>query len=243
MVKAAILDAWSRMAASTRGAWGRMIRSLLIGAGLAFAAAVQPGPLQAFLVSRVATAGWRRTLPACLSPLLSDGPIALVAVLVLGRLPDRAQRALSAAGGLLLLYLAWSASRQWRQPRSRARVSAPKTLIEAALVNVVNPNPYLGWALVLGPAVVAAWRERPAGAVVLVLAFYATMVTVLALFVALSGAIGSLGAPVQRALAVASTLVLAGLGVFLLASGLRFLLPSAGAALLPLAPASGSAGS
>ena len=66
---------------------GDLLRDLLIGAGFAFGAAVQPGPLQAFLLSRVATAGWRRALPACFSPLLSDIPIALLALLVLGRLP------------------------------------------------------------------------------------------------------------------------------------------------------------
>ncbi len=218
-----------------------MTQSLLIGAGFAFAAAVQPGPLQAFLVSRAATAGWRGTLPACLSPLLSDGPIALLALLVLGRLPDGVRHALSAAGGVLLLYLAWTSYRAGREPSAPERVSAPRTLVEAALVNVVNPNPYLGWALVLGPAVLTAWRERPTNAVALVVAFYATMVVVLALVVALSGAIGSMGSGARRALALASTVVLAGLGVFLLASGLRSLLPSASAALLRLAPAGGSA--
>jgi len=58
---------------------------LLLGAGLAFAAVVQPGPLQAFLLARAAAHGWRRTLPAALSPVVSDGPIALLVILVLGR--------------------------------------------------------------------------------------------------------------------------------------------------------------
>ena len=56
--------------------------------GFAFAAALQPGPLQAYLLASVAQRGWKRTLPAALSPLLSDGPIILVVLLVLTRLPD-----------------------------------------------------------------------------------------------------------------------------------------------------------
>ena len=92
-----------------------MLEYGLLGAGLAFAAAIQPGPLQAFLLSRVAAAGWRRTLPASLSPLVSDGPIALVALLVLSRVPPQVQDVLRAAGGILLLYLAGIAARQWRR--------------------------------------------------------------------------------------------------------------------------------
>ena len=53
---------------------------------VAFAAAIQPGPLQAFLLARVAAAGWKRTLPAVLAPLLSDIPIATLAVLGLYQL-------------------------------------------------------------------------------------------------------------------------------------------------------------
>ena len=92
-----------------------MLKSILIGGGLAFAAAVQPGPLQAYLFSRVAASGWRRTLPASFAPLLSDGPIALLALLVLGRMSPTLQNGLRAAGGVLLLYLAWKSLQQWRR--------------------------------------------------------------------------------------------------------------------------------
>ncbi len=61
-----------------------MIESLLLGGGFAFAAAVQPGPLQAFLLARVTERGPASVLPAAFSPLLSDGPIAVLALLLLG---------------------------------------------------------------------------------------------------------------------------------------------------------------
>ena len=97
-----------------------MLKYVVIGASLAFAAAVQPGPLQAYLLSRVTAIGWRRTLPAALAPLLSDGPIAVLALLVLGRLSLGAQSVLRLAGGALLLYLAWGAYKQWRRNDSRS---------------------------------------------------------------------------------------------------------------------------
>lgn len=196
-----------------------MLKYLFLGGGLAFAAAAQPGPLQAFLLARATAAGWRRTLPACLSPLLSDGPIALVAVLVLGRLGPVVQNGLRAAGGVFLIYLAIDAARQWREAdQSGATASAPRTLVEAALVNLLNPNPYLAWALVIGPLVVAAWREHPTYALTLVGAFYGTMVTTLAAFILLAGTSHLLGARGRRVLGGVSALVLAGLGAYLLGS-------------------------
>jgi len=49
-----------------------MVEYIIIAAGFAFAAAAQPGPLQAFLLSRVVSAGWKQTLPAAFAPLISD---------------------------------------------------------------------------------------------------------------------------------------------------------------------------
>jgi len=197
-----------------------MLEHMAIGAGLAFAAAVQPGPFQAYLLSRVAASGWRRTLPAAFAPLLSDGPIALLALVVLGRLSPTLQGGLRAAGGGLLLYLAWRTFRQWRWPepdRPEADDKVPRTLVEAALVNLLNPNPYLGWTLILGPAVLAAWRETPAAGVAVVATFYTTMIlTTIALIFAFGGA-RLLGPRQRRTLLLVSGLVLAGLGVYQLA--------------------------
>ena len=64
-----------------------MIAYLILGATYAFAAAVQPGPLQTYLIAQTLRNGWRRTLPAALSPVMSDGPVILLVLLVLTRLP------------------------------------------------------------------------------------------------------------------------------------------------------------
>lgn len=198
-----------------------MLEYLILGGGLGFAAAIQPGPLQAFLVTRVAATGWKRTLPASFAPLLSDGPIALVALLLLGQLPGFAQHLLQAAGGFLLIYLAWVAFRQWRDPaEALSLTSAPRTLFEAALVNLLNPNPYLGWALVLGPLVLGAWREAPPFALGLLASFYGTMIAVMAGFILLVGTARFLGSRAQLVLVRLSTLLLAGLGIYLLVSSL-----------------------
>src|SRR5512141_2895657 len=108
---------------------------LFVGCGFAMAAALQPGPLQAFLFSRVTRSGWVRTLPAALAPVLSDGPIAALVLLVLVRVPAAAQAVLQAGGGVLLLYLAGAAYRDWRRDRDApvhdAAASAPRTIAQA----------------------------------------------------------------------------------------------------------------
>jgi len=201
-----------------------MLAYLVFGSGLAFAAVLQPGPLQAFLLSRAATEGWKKTLPAALSPLLSDGPIALLVLLVLGRLPATGQQALRAAGGLLLLYLAWATARTLtaaEETPAPPRDAAPRTLLQAASINLLNPNPWLAWALVLGPAIVSAWKQNPALAVAFVVAFYGVMVTGLGLFILLASTARYLPPRAQRTLVALSAAVLAALGVWQLFAGLR----------------------
>jgi len=212
-----------------------MLPYLALGGGLAFAAVIHPGPLQAFLLSRVVTAGWKRTLPAALSPVFSDGPIALLALLLLGRLPALGQHLLRAAGGLLLLYLAWASLRPSRADgggSGEARDSGPRTLLQATTVNLLNPNPYVAWALVLGPAVLAAWRESPAFAVALLAAFYGVMVAGLAVFIVAASTTRFLGPRAQRTLVVFAAAVLAALGAWQLFAGVRAI-PGSGRRAVP----------
>jgi len=203
---------------------------VIIGSGFAFAAALQPGPLQAYLFSSVLRRGWRRTLPASFAPLLSDGPIVVIALFVLNQVPETYQTFLRLAGGLLLLYLAWVSYMSWQQgvmQEAETVDSAPRTLIQAMMVNLLNPNPYLGWSLVLGPAVVDAWQKSQAYAVVMVVAFYGTMVIGLAGTIYIFGRTKILGPRGQRALVLISAGILAFLGVYQLAVSLMNILSPA----------------
>lgn len=194
-----------------------MLRYLLIGTGYALSAGLQPGPLQAFFLARVAEDGWRRTLPAAFAPLISDGPIALVALLLLSYLPDVFRDLLQAAGGFLLLTFAWASFNSWKnyqESKSGESQSAPKTILQAALVNLLNPNPYLGWSLVMGPAVLTAWNEGPRFAVILLLSFYITMISISLILIALMGTTRLLGSTARRKLNLISALLLGALGIY-----------------------------
>ncbi len=194
-----------------------MLEYAFIGGGFAFAAAVQPGPLQAFLIARVAADGWRRTLPAALAPLISDGPIALLILVVLHNVARGFESFLKGVGGLVFLFLAARAFVEWRHARSGetpAAQSAPRTLLQAVMVNIVNPGPYLGWSLILGPQVLDAWAESPAYAVALIGSFYVVMVLSLGLFIMLVGTTTRFGPRVRQHLLFVSSVALAGIAVY-----------------------------
>jgi len=194
---------------------------LALGITYAFAAAVQPGPYQAYLVSEALSRGLRRTLPVALAPLLSDTPIIALVLLVLSRLPGALEQALRAAGGVFLLYLAWKAYGTWRR-YDAARAAGPaarRGLLQAAAVNFLNPNPWLGWTLVMGPLLLRAWRDSGLDAATLLVAFYGTMVVASAGIIALFAGARGLGPGVARTLVGASAAALAAFGLWQLWSG------------------------
>jgi len=186
-----------------------MLHYLVLGATLAFAAAVQPGPLQAYLIAQTLSNGWRRAWPAALAPLLSDAPIAAVAIGLLHLAPAWLLGALQCAGGLFLLWLAAQAFRTWRRGPLRADSDRSSALFKAVVVNLLNPNPYLGWSLVMGPLVLAAWREAAGNAAALLAGFYATLVATMIGIVLVFAASASLGPKLNRALVGISAAALA----------------------------------
>lgn len=204
-----------------------MFPYLILGATYAFAAAVQPGPLQAYLVSRALSDGWRRTLPAAVSPLLSDGPIIVLVLVVLSRLPARLEPVLRCAGGAFLLFLAAGAFRAWRDYRGTNDAgpqSARRSVLRATVVNLLNPGPYLGWSLVMGPLLLKGWRETPANGIALLAGFYGTMVVSLAGIITLFATTRGLGPRVGRGLVGVSAVALACFGCYQLWSGTKSLL-------------------
>jgi threonine/homoserine/homoserine lactone efflux protein len=196
-----------------------MLTYLLLGATFGFAAAAQPGPLQAYLISQAASHGWRRTLPAAFSPLLSDVPVIALTVLVLSRMPSWFTHWLRVAGGVFVLYLAFGAFKMWHMCDTTAAAQSPSTsrsLLQAATVNLLNPNPWMSWSLVLGPLLLRGWREAPSHGIALLAGFYCVLVLGLACTIALFGMAGRLGSGVSRSLIGLSAAALAAFGCYLL---------------------------
>jgi threonine/homoserine/homoserine lactone efflux protein len=206
-----------------------MTAYLILGATYAFAAAVQPGPFQTYLISQTLTNGWRRTLPAALAPLISDGPIILLVLIVLNQVPAWLEQVLRLTGGIFLLYLAVGAFKAWRSyqgPQLATAGSIRRSVLQAAGVNLLNPNPYLAWTLVMGPLLLKGWRETPTHGLALLIGFYVTMILSLAVIIGLFGGVKDLGPRIGRGFVAASAIALTGFGCYQLWTCARVLLGS-----------------
>ncbi len=201
-----------------------MLRYLVLGVTFAFAAVVQPGPFQTFLISQSLAKGCRRALPAALAPLLSDAPIVLLVLFILTRIPTWFVPVLQLAGGIFLLYLAYGAYKSWRCFELRFQSNQRDghvSIVQAALVNLLNPNPYIAWSLVMGPLLIESWRASPVFGLALLVSFYVTMILGMAGIVFLFAAARTLGPRVCKGLVGVSVLALMGFGLFNLWAGIN----------------------
>ena len=196
---------------------------ILQGIGYGFAAGVQPGPLQTYIISQTLLKGWRRTLPAALAPLLSDGPIIAICLFVLSQVPGWLQRSLFIAGGLFVLYLAYGAYQTWKHfdPNLPSPESGTQqSILKAALVNTLNPNPYIFWTLVTGRILLAGWRNTPIYGLGFLLGFYATFILSLATMILIFGTARQLGPKINRVLLGFSAVALFFFGLYQLWLGI-----------------------
>lgn len=196
---------------------------LLQGVGFGLAAASQPGPLQTYLITQSVTRGWKRALPTALAPLVSDGPIILLCVLVLSQVPNWMQRFLYIVGGLFVLYLAYGSYKAWREFhefQAQPETPAHQGILKAAITNALSPGAYIFWTLVTGPILVRGWREAPINGIGFLLGFYVAMIASLAAIIIIFGVAGKFGNKFNRALLGISTIALFCFGLYQLWIGL-----------------------
>jgi threonine/homoserine/homoserine lactone efflux protein len=124
---------------------------------------------------------------------------------------------------LYLAYGAYVACRSYETPSAGQPAQAAQTLIRAATVNLLNPNPYLSWSLVLGPLLLQAWRTSPAHAVALIASFYTTMIASTAVILVPFAGARTLGPRVGRTMVGISAVALAAFGLYQLWAGVASL--------------------
>lgn len=196
---------------------------ILQGIGYGFAAAVQPGPFQTYLISQTLTRGWKRTLPAALAPLVSDGPIITLCLLVLSQVPLWFQRFLYILGGSFILYLAYGAYRSWRDFASNlptTETGTQQNVLKAALMNALSPGPYIYWSLVTGPILLRGWRETPVNGIGFLAGFYLMIVSSLIAIILVFGTATKLGPKISRILLGISAVALFCFGIYQLWLGI-----------------------
>ena len=146
---------------------------------------------------------------AALAPLLTDGPIVILTLLAVDLL-QRYRPAFAVLGILGALYLLFLAYESWtsRPPARDNVIQAPRSLMQAVIVNYLNPNPWIFWVAVGASTIARAMRSAgwPAAAA-FVLIFLSLLVggkLLLALLVGRSreAIIGRWYTPTMRCLAI-----------------------------------------
>jgi len=126
-----------------------LITALAAGITLGVPSGLAPGPLLALVITQTLRHGAREGAVIAAAPLLTDLPVILAGLLLLGALQDATPlfATISAAGGGYVLYLAWET---WRigPVRVDATAEPPRSLRRGVVVNLLNPHVYLFWGTV-----------------------------------------------------------------------------------------------
>lgn len=203
---------------------------LLQGLVLGFSAAMIPGPMLAFAITTTIQKGWRKALPLALAPLISDTPIIILVMAILTQLPAILLTGMQLAGGFLLLYLAWGAWKAFVNYKplgldADTRTVDSTSVLKAAFINLLNPNPYIWWSTIGGVVLINAWQTSQASAVAFMLAMYVSLCGGFAFFILLFGFLGGVdkSGRVGRLLALISAIGLFGFALFQIISAIRTL--------------------
>jgi threonine/homoserine/homoserine lactone efflux protein len=150
---------------------------LVIGLSLGGAAGTSPGPLLTLVLTSTLARGFASGFRIAIAPLITDAPIILLCVLGMKRLPDWALTALSIAGALYVIYLGLATLRSSPAETIAAEPVDPKQdLVRGAIVNFLNPHPWVFWATVGGPLLVGGLARSTLTGVLFLIGFYVALV-------------------------------------------------------------------
>ncbi len=157
-----------------------MFESILAAAAFGLSGGLSPGPLLALVVAETLARGRRAGLAVAAAPLLTDGPIIVAAVLLLGRIEssEPALGIVNLAGGALLASYGIAGLRGIDDTVAEIPVENRVwgSLGKGVAVNLLNPSPYLFWLTVGAPMLLRAHDAGWMIAVGFLVAFYLGLV-------------------------------------------------------------------
>lgn len=186
----------------------------LRGITLGFSAGITPGPLFAYLFSEALRKGWRKTLPAAFAPLVSDGPIVLIVLVLLKNTPDSILHGLKIVGGIYIIYLAYNLFRSVRANVPSSSIpQSHNSLFQATLMNLLNPNPYLFWSTILGPILIDGWNISPGIGILFISSFYLAMISTFFVLIFIFASSGKINRKLNQSLLAIASIALFIFGV------------------------------
>ena len=150
-----------------------MYSELVTGIILGLTAGLTPGPLMMLVIAQTLQYGFREGAIIATAPLITDVPIVLISLFTLAKLADFEPilGLVALVGSLYILFLAYETFRTGPVGISKSEPTA-KSLRKGAIINVLNPHPYLFWATVGAPLILRAKRSETLAPWLFVGSFY-----------------------------------------------------------------------
>jgi len=169
----------------------------LSGAVMGLSGGLAPGPLTTLVLSHTLMYGRREGIKAALAPLITDGPIILFSMWLLGRMAgaESLLGAISLVGALVLFHYGVECIRFTGFETRNAGRSA-RSLWKGVSVNLLNPHPYLFWSTVGSPIMVRSLAQGWGGVASFLAGFYGALVGAKVLLATVSGLLFGRGAKV-----------------------------------------------
>lgn len=154
-----------------------MITHALSGILFGIVAGISPGPLMVLVISETMTHGPRAGVKTALAPLLTDTPIIVLSLLLIGQVRDAGPLLgiLSLCGAGYILYLAYEG---WMSGALDLAGTGQKSagLVKGVITNLLNPHPYFFWITVGSPLILRAADQSLPAAAVFLLGFYVCII-------------------------------------------------------------------
>ncbi len=150
-----------------------MLSTLLVGAMFGLSAGFAPGPLLTLVITQTIKHNAGEGLRVAIAPVLTDLPIILISFFFLIKLSaaGAAIGVISTIGGFYVLYLSYETINPG-PAKPETSLKPPGSIRKGALVNALNPHPYLFWATVGVPFILKTKHFDPVATWLFVFSFY-----------------------------------------------------------------------
>jgi threonine/homoserine/homoserine lactone efflux protein len=195
-----------------------MLTALFAGLSIGLGSGVAPGPLTGMAISTTLRSGLGAGLRIAIAPLISDSVIIVLSLTLVSQLPDGAITILGIVGAIVVaafgIEILWSAYNMGTTELDLGSQKPTKLIklpvvVQGALINFVNPAPWIFWITAGSTILIAFWRESPAQAVIFLFTFYLALVGAkVAIVFALAASRHRMNAQTYRLILTASGILL-----------------------------------
>lgn len=150
---------------------------ILAGVFLGLSAGFSPGPLLTLVLTQTIKHNRTEGIKVAISPLITDFPIILIAVLIFNRLSefDLILAAISFAGGVYIAFLGIESIRI-KEFSIDLQDSKTASIKKGIIANFLNPSPYLFWATVGVPLIFKAFQVNLLTSILFLISFYVLLI-------------------------------------------------------------------